>query len=102
VQPLHAQLHWWLIPKVAVPLLFQLCMRCQQAFQWRVALMCRRRFFLKEGVVHALEQLAASAPKEEPAAAAPGEAALPGPRAPQTRRSSSRLKVGPFCSFVAS
>ena len=56
----------------------------------------RRRFFLKEGVVHAMDQLAASAPKEEPAAPAPApkEAAPPPPRAPHTRRSSSRLKVG--------
>lgn len=55
------------------------------------------RFFLKEGVVHAMEQLAATAPKEEPKAE-PTEAAQKG-GSPPLRRSSSRLKVFPLEGF---
>jgi hypothetical protein len=53
------------------------------------------RFFLKEGVVHAMEQLAATAPKEAPKTAAKdavGKGKSEAKTAP-IRRSSSRLKV---------
>ena len=49
------------------------------------------RFFLKEGVVHAMEQLAATAPKDEPKQEPKDPA--PKSRTPPLRRSSSRLKV---------
>lgn len=58
------------------------------------------RFFLKEGVVHAMEQLAATAPKDEPKGE-PKDAASKG-RTPPARRSSSRLKVCPRQSFLLS
>ncbi len=62
------------------------------------------RFFLKEGVVHAMEQLAATAPKEE--LKAESKDGAPKGRSPPLRRSSSRLKVcsleGLLCvSFAA-
>ncbi len=61
------------------------------------ALQCMCRFFLKEGVIHAMEQLASSLPAEEvadqPKGKSPAQGPAPAPR-PPSRRSSSRLKVG--------
>ncbi len=62
---------------------------------------CTCRFFLKEGVVHAMEQLAATAPKEEPEPEPKPEPA-PKSRAPTLRRSSSRLKVSLHLSIFFS